>query len=186
MDGHETRRIKSLIHYKDKRSFVMTRYALKNILSEKIGIDFGCFSIISENGNKPVIDRDCEIYFNVSHSGSDGVICISRKYNVGIDLEPHSSGVFCSELSDFVFNKKEYEFALSLLPEEREKFFLKCWTAKEAYCKLLGYGITENFRNFEIVPNQSSMTTRDGLSEIQLFWTDEVKNHCLCVAARPV
>ncbi len=185
MDASESERIRSLVYYKDKRSFAITRYALKKILADKSGLDLESIFIQSLKGQKPSAGDDCGIDFNVSHSDTDSVICVSQNYDVGIDLEPVSSAMFCSELSDSIFTLKEKEIFHSLLSEEKKKFFLKCWTAKEAYCKLLGYGITENFKNLEITLDQDSMIKKVDQSEIHFFWSDAVKNHCMCVAFRP-
>ncbi|BCK76572.1 hypothetical protein AA0242T_2249 [Acetobacter aceti NRIC 0242] len=184
MDADESERIKSLVCYKDKRSFAITRYALKKILADKSSLNLESISIQSLKGQKPSACNDYGAHFNVSHSDTDSVICVSQNYDVGIDLEPVSSSVFCSELSDCVLTAREKEIFHSLLPEEKKQFFLKCWTAKEAYCKLLGCGITENFKNLEITLGQESMIKKVDQSEIHFFWSGTVKNHCICVAFR--
>lgn len=90
------------------------------------------------------------VEFNISHSGNV-VVCAVDSVPVGIDVEhirPIDMKVVnyicCSDELKYIFGQKTYDkdFTIAHNPEFLARFF-EIWTAKEAYCKCLGTGITD-------------------------------------------
>lgn len=90
------------------------------------------------------------IEFNISHSGNI-VVCAVDNMPVGIDVEqirPVNVEVIhricCSDELKYIFGQTTYDTdcAIDHNPETLARFF-EIWTAKEAYCKCLGTGITD-------------------------------------------
>ena len=84
------------------------------------------------------------VNFSVSHAGSVTVVAISPSLNLGIDVELIDQDVtegtvagFCDPLERTVLQK--------LGPAQKAREFIRVWTQKEAYTKLLGSGHSTDF-----------------------------------------
>lgn len=128
------------------------------------------------------------IYFNASHSG-DYVVCAFSDKPVGCDVETAdkknlrvAERYFCPEEIRYIFDENGfessknkpafqenetvvvYESAENSLCAVRIERFVRVWTIKEAYLKLLGTGLTKALDSFEI----------KGLSESEIaIWDKE-------------
>ncbi len=102
------------------------------------------------DGGKPFA-VGLNIHFNISHSGNF-VVCATDKNPVGIDIEkkqaynPSIAKRICSDEETTLLEGSKN-------PSEE---FIKLWTAKEAYGKFLGKGLTEEIfkANLPIKPLQ--------------------------------
>lgn len=101
----------------------------------------------SEHG-KPVCTSH-DVYFSVSHSG-DYVICVADTKEIGVDIEKIKS--VPNTLICKIFNKVEANWAGS--SDER---FLEIWTAKEAYLKLTGLGISGGLKTAVVDPEAKTV-----------------------------
>ena len=98
---------------------------------------------------KPFIAKVHEIsfHFNLSHSASHIYIVCTHEKECGIDVEEIKEIELSPELLNLVMSKEEQEdFALS---HEKEELFFRYWTAKEAYVKAIGKGISLALSNVE-------------------------------------
>ena len=87
-----------------------------------------------ENG-KPYF-TDCDLYFNISHSG-DYVACALSDHPVGMDIQKETE--YKDRVARRVFSETEYE--LLQKSENKQKTFCCIWAKKEAAVKLTGGGI---------------------------------------------
>lgn len=115
---------------------VLLRYAI-DLYSIPIG------SFIKNKYGKPY-DEKKRFYFNISHSG-DYVALIFGKTENGIDIEAVSDGYI--EFCDRVLMQSEYEMLLNTDKAARDEVFMRCWTAKEAYLKYKGIGISAGLKS---------------------------------------
>ena len=92
------------------------------------------------SNGKPYLKNEPDVYFNISHSGQY-VACAVCDNPVGIDIQmivpyrPDTARRVCSAAE------------LKMLENSRvpDVDFIKLWTQKEAYLKMLGYGITRGW-----------------------------------------
>ncbi|HWI26020.1 MAG TPA: 4'-phosphopantetheinyl transferase superfamily protein [Stellaceae bacterium] len=95
---------------------------------------FGCPYVSS-----PVAHRD--LRFNLSHTEGLVACAVSRRGEVGVDVENTARAVEPLALAPTVFAEPEIE-ALAATPEaQRQHRFFAYWTLKEAYIKARGMGI---------------------------------------------
>lgn len=89
---------------------------------------------------KPYL-RDIPLFFNLSHSG-DYVLCALSRREIGADIQ-RLEKCDTKRLAERFFHERERE-CLRRIPgeRERERYFYRLWTAKEAYGKMTGEGIT--------------------------------------------
>lgn len=100
----------------------------------------GSFEIKRTENGKPYINGN-PVYFSISHSKQKAVIALCNK-PVGVDIE--------------LFGERKYANILSRLSTEeqneingKQAGFLKNWTAKEAYIKMLGGTLNEYLKRLE-------------------------------------
>ena len=121
-----------------KRYMICTFLGVKN---ESISIKYNDFQ-------KPIIDSVSNCFFNISHSG-EYVAGIIDSGLTGIDIEKITA--IDIDIVNKFFHPKEKDILqkISQLQELNEKFFL-IWTAKEAYIKALGKGLSKTLASFYV------------------------------------
>lgn len=135
----------------DRRRSLLGEYFLKKLLEQEFGLENVKIEC-QDNGRPFVAEHD--IFISVSHS-KELVCCAASKKPIGIDVELVAP--ISAKLVDRVCTENEKKFVLGCAmasdtindPEILERFF-EIWTAKEAYFKLLGTGIT-NFQSVDVL-----------------------------------
>ena len=108
---------------------------------------------VQPNG-KPRL-HDGRLHFNVSHSGNAMLFAISRKQEIGVDLEFSRRPRRVVELATRWFAPAEAA-ALQVLPESlRQRAFLDLWTCKEAVLKANGDGIASGLHRIAFSMNET-------------------------------
>lgn len=90
---------------------------------------------------KPFVPNS-RLCFNASHSGPLLLLAFAWDQEVGVDVERLRDDFVPEELAVQVFSPREQEALCAVPPEERHAAFLSLWTAKEAYVKALGTGLS--------------------------------------------
>ncbi len=133
----------------------------------KEGLDYDTLHFAVTQEGKPKLCIEPEIYFSLSHS-KDYVGCLISDQPVGLDLESGDKPIevqkVCS-LAQKVCNEKEMDIFSLKDSEEKKKYFLECWTKKEAYSKALGKGLQMDFSQINTEKHEGafwSTWTKDG------------------------
>lgn len=132
------KRIDSFRFEKDKRLSVLAEMLAKKMIARHCSIAPEDITIRSDENGKPyALKSDTE--FNISHSGNM-VACALSDRPVGIDIQKmrHIDDkiiryVCCADELDYILSKEEL----------KQRRFFEVWTAKEAYFKCIGTGITD-------------------------------------------
>lgn len=143
MDEKRKNYINSLKHERSKLLSVAAEWTAKSNAARLLNKEVEEITLIRDQKGKPYIKNN-PLYISISHSG-DFVAVALHSAPVGIDIEVLRSvdlrlkNRICTD-SDSVFLKE------SKSAEEENLKILKIWTAKEAYFKKIGTGIT-NFKS---------------------------------------
>lgn len=121
---------------------------LKEIL-KNYNIDINEKSIIFNKYNKPYL-KEKNIYFNISHSKNLVAIIISNK-DCGIDIQYIDLLKDINKLASKILSNKELENIK--IRKNKNLYFYKQWSKKEAYYKCLGTGIKLSSLNNNIIKN---------------------------------
>jgi 4'-phosphopantetheinyl transferase len=70
--------------------------------------------------------------------------------DVGIDLEAARPITGLASLARRTFSPRETSALLALPPAQRDAAFLRCWTRKEAFLKLVGFGLSVPLDAFDV------------------------------------
>ncbi len=138
---------------KDRRQFIVSRGALRTILSHELDIHprdlrfgynpYGKPSLIPEQGGDT-------LRFNLSHSHGLALIAITKNRDIGIDIERIRRDFSYQPIAESFFSPLENAVLRSLPQHLQHKAFFTCWTRKEAYIKAVGKGLSIPLDRFDV------------------------------------
>jgi 4'-phosphopantetheinyl transferase len=102
-------------------------------------------------------DGDGAPSFSLSHSGDVAVVAIAPE-RVGVDVEVVRPRRYLDRVARRVLTDGELAQWGALREPQQLAMFLRAWTAKEAYLKMLGVGLTRSLRD---VPMHDATTWPD-------------------------
>lgn len=123
---------------------------------------------------KPYLPAQPNVHFNLSHSGHWAICAISRD-PVGVDVElPRCT----AEIAHRFFQPEELD-GLELIPDQLNRL----WTAKEAFVKALGGGLTIPLNSFSVFLQEQGAVLEQTLSPLPYRlheYQAEESRICLC------
>ena len=130
--------------------------------------------------------RGCPLRFSVSHSGGAALLAVAWRREIGVDLERISRALSPEELASQVLSRQEQAWLRSQAPEQRGAAFLRLWTAKEAYVKATGQGLSFPLTRLTLLPkgegNQFEASQIVSLCPIFVCRLDAGPDHLAAVA----
>ncbi len=90
------------------------------------------------------------IQFNISHSQDLALYSFSYQQKIGIDLEYLRENVDYENIAQRFFCEREFKLISTCEQEQKKTIFYQLWTAKEAYLKATGEGLTGGLETLEI------------------------------------
>jgi 4'-phosphopantetheinyl transferase len=149
----EQTRADKLVHQRHRNRFVAMRSALRSILGRYLQISPGSIAFRYGDKGKPGLGREqnrLDLRFNVSHSGSIGILAVAIGREIGVDVETRQEIIDYMAIAQRFFSRREYQ-DLGKVPEElRQRAFLRCWARKEAFVKALGAGLSCSLQSFSV------------------------------------
>ena len=145
----------------------MGRGCLREILGSYLAISPEKIEFIYSERGKPSINY--QLQFNLSHSEEMAICGLTLTSRIGVDLEKMRAMKDLNSLTKRFFCAREHELVEK--SAEKEKLFFQLWTAKEAYLKALGTGISGGLDRVEVGLNPLKLDNVAG--EWQL-WTGEI------------
>ena len=153
LDEDEHERWQRYVFDRSRRQFALCRSSVRSILCRQLDcrndqLTFG----FAEHG-KPfalVAGAPVPISFNVSHSGRHGLVGITSKGRLGVDVEERIPPNDIDGISEFVFGPYEQSDIARATGNDKSHLFFTIWTLKEALIKALGTGFSLNPSRFEI------------------------------------
>lgn len=148
-----------LSHTDVQRRFIVRRAALHIILAKYLskkaitGVDISR----TEKG-KPYLanNNPLGITFNVSHSEDSSLLALSRKENLGVDIERTGRIKCWLGVMKLSMSQYEQDEILKYSKHEQEAAFIRVWTRKEAYTKAIGDGFFYSFTDFSVSVKEES------------------------------
>jgi 4'-phosphopantetheinyl transferase len=155
-----------------RNRYVVAHGALRSILATRLGIapeavviSRRCARCGDATHGKPAVVPAADgpgsedLAFSLSHSQSFAVIAVVSGARVGVDIEVERPRPRLDALAARVLGSEEYADWLDLEPSAQLRGFLRCWTAKEAYLKAIGAGITLPLRDVPVEPEGWTVTS---------------------------
>ncbi len=141
MDPERRERVQKKARREDRVRSVAAELLVRRAVSEILGISEGEVGLYSDENGAPRIRQE-GVFVSISHSG-DYAVCAVSDRPVGIDIEEIRP--MCARVAIGTFSAGEMEY---LSAEENELSgetlvrFYEIWTAKEAYAKMTGNGMS--------------------------------------------
>lgn len=157
----EQRKIQAEKYHKldDKKRCIIAYGLLKHSLVKDFNI-YGIVELIYGKYGRPSLKDYPEIYFSISHSGKWVIVSVG-KYNHGIDIEQSQHDT--RKLFNYVFSNNEKVKAERLNDLSADAYFVRLWTIKEAYIKLLGLGLHKRLSEIEVRDTEKCIVIYDKL-----------------------
>ena len=155
MDEQEQSRWQRLLAGGPRRRFTLCRAALRAILCEQLGCENERLAFGASEYGKPfalVDGAPAAISFNVSHSGSHGLIAFAPAGRLGVDIEERTDRRDIDLLGEAVFGPAERAALALTSGHAKTHLFFRLWTIKEALMKAHGAGFRLDASSFETPP----------------------------------
>ena len=155
----ERKRAEKFHHRIDRNRFVVGRSMLRQALGHVLNIPPADVPIGIDKG-RPYLDPGVSppLFFNLSHSGGSVMLILSRKYQVGIDVEAIRDFPDMDQVANRVMTEDEYVQYMRLEPTQRSDAFYRLWVRKESILKCMGTGFEIEPKRLSVGHNTSSST----------------------------
>lgn len=148
------------------------KFLIKKI--QELGLSFD-FHISVEEKGKPFFTYNSNIHFSISNTFNYVAIAISN-HRIGIDIE--STRKYKENLVKRYFHPKECSFIQFFPLEQRDGVFTRLWTIKEAYVKMTGTGIANNFVEHDLSPDNTILLDQNNDISYQIsILNTEIKSY---------
>jgi len=139
-----------------RHQFVIGRAMLRQVLARYLRIEAREVHFRSTTNGKPELSQQSgvndDLRFNLSHTADAAIIAITRRRQVGVDVERIRMETNALELAERFFSGPEVEWLRSQPTSEQIPAFFTCWTGKEAYIKAHGEGLSMSLSSFGVLP----------------------------------
>ena len=135
-----------------REEFVGSHAFLRSVLGKYLEMDPHEVRFQPTKKGKPEIAEGGNLSFNLSHTQGAAVVALVRKRNVGVDVERVREDTEAMDLAERFFSAAEVEWLRSQPATKTVSSFFSCWTAKEAYMKARGTGISAPLSGFSVIP----------------------------------
>jgi 4'-phosphopantetheinyl transferase len=127
----------------DQARFALCRSTLRRLLAEATGTPSLELQLGEGPYGKPfLIHPEHGPHFNLSHTKGLAVIALSKAHSLGVDTEAADRSVKALELAARVFTPDEISTLTPLEDSALTERFFRYWTAKEAFLKATGRGLS--------------------------------------------
>jgi 4'-phosphopantetheinyl transferase len=158
----------------DRDRFLLTRYVLRKLISQYLGLEPGCTAFEVDYFGKPYIPNYRDFQFNISHSEALILIAFCRTYRIGIDVEHMRPLEDAEQIAATFFARAEFEDYQATPASLQQEAFFNCWTRKEAFIKAVGKGLAYPLDSFQVSfrpDQQAALLSIQGEPEGRTPWT---------------
>lgn len=160
---------------RDRERWLAGRLAQRMILARELGADLAEIEYATGVNGKPSLAGRHEgaLEFNLSHSGSCGLLAFTRGVPLGVDVEEVHPIEDIRAIAERHFAPEEQERLFALPAAEQEEGFYRLWTRKEAYIKAIGTGLSHALDRFAVThePEHCRFVHLDGDAEAAASWS---------------
>lgn len=151
LDAGERARAERFLRRQDRDRFIASHAALRIVLGAALDCDPAAVAYtVSSTGRPSLTGFDAgRLDFNLSHSGRHALVALSTAAWIGVDVEVRRPIPDALRIARAHFHPSE-SAALEAAGPDRENAFYAVWTAKEAYVKAVGAGLSMPLRDFAV------------------------------------
>ncbi|MGL5033283.1 MAG: 4'-phosphopantetheinyl transferase family protein [Microcystaceae cyanobacterium] len=146
---------------------------LRIILAQYLNCEPSVLNFTYTEKGKPLIVSFGHLHqleFNLSHSQDLALIGINYAGKIGVDIEYRREIEDCLSLAKRFFSAQDYLFLAQTSGEAQQKLFFQLWTAKEAYLKATGKGISGGLDQVQIGFSPTRFIALEGSFDLAQQW----------------
>lgn len=145
----ERERANRYAHRAAREQFATARAFVRLVLARYLGTHPRRIRFEQTNTGKPMLPGR-PLHFNVSHSHELGLIAVTRRGEVGIDIERVRTMPTFLDMAGRYFTPCESSAIRDLPRTVSEEAFFHVWTRKEAFLKAIGLGLSHGLERFAV------------------------------------
>jgi 4'-phosphopantetheinyl transferase len=144
LDSDERHRSERLLDRSKADSFIVARARMRQILARYLELTpNNIVFTYGEQGKPELADQhDQTLKFNLAHAGYWGVVALTIRADVGVDMEQIDQKLDYDKIAKNIFSADEIDRLQNTPILRRRRNFYRMWTRKEARLKLLGTGFS--------------------------------------------
>ena len=144
LGAEERVRAEGFISAPVRERYVRSHAFLRNVLSTFVGEDPARVAFERLPNGKPVLFDALSrgVWFNLSHCRTHVAVAVAGTPHVGVDVECVRDGTDSLGIARRFFSPAEFQRLANCSPERVDEMFVRIWTAKEAFLKAIGAGIS--------------------------------------------
>jgi len=153
LSSDEQKRAKRFCFERERARFVASRVLLRRILAyytrtepSKLQFDYG------SRGKPSLVEGVAgdRIRFNLAHSNAGAIYALTLDRDIGVDFEAVVPIPEYQQIADRFFSSREKATLQALAGNDKLEAFFKIWTAKEAYLKACGEGLSQPLDSIDV------------------------------------
>ncbi|MGL5832081.1 MAG: 4'-phosphopantetheinyl transferase family protein [Waterburya sp.] len=133
-----------------KSRFIAARGILRQLLGNYLKVSPCSLTFTYSDRGKPQLPHNSLLQFNLSHSQNYGLFGFTLNHLIGVDLEYQRVMPDALNIAQRFFSVREFKMLAEVPQEQQSKLFFQLWTAKEAYLKAIGTGLSGSLASIEI------------------------------------
>lgn len=133
--------------------FIVGRGCIRKILGGYLKINPANIQFKYSTTGKPELSSDFydpNLQFNYSQSGNYGLLGVTDQRCIGVDIEKIREDIDFQPVAERFFTSDEVSYLTQLAEDSQRVGFFRMWTAKEAYLKATGIGLSRSFSQLDI------------------------------------
>jgi 4'-phosphopantetheinyl transferase len=141
------------VHHRHR--FIAARGILRQLLGNYLKVNPCSLTFTYSDRGKPRLATDLALQFNISHSEAYALLGFTLDHLIGVDLEYQKPMTDAVKIAQRFFSPREFKILEATPPKEQAQLFFRFWTAKEAYLKAIGTGLSGSLAEVEVVIDES-------------------------------
>lgn len=144
-----------------QNNFIINRGLLRAILAKYLPTNPHEIEFNYQSKGKPFIinSNPNQIKFNLSHKNKYTIYSICNN-DLGIDIEAIRSNINVEDIAKRFFTAHEYNKLCRFSAAKQLEYFFQLWTAKEAYLKAIGEGLSGGLNSINLSKKDNDKTWR--------------------------
>lgn len=142
----------------EQRRHLAGRMLVRLALSRHFAVPPAQWSFAPDGHGKPWVVHPWwarpHLAFNLSHSSGVAVVAVTAGARVGVDVEDIAARPAPLHVAARFFSPAEVRQLHACPSSQQPTQFYRCWTAKEAYVKALGRGLSIPLEHFSACPRE--------------------------------
>jgi len=149
LSPHEQSRCNAYLHEAEKIRYTGNHRVVRKILAQYLQAPAGKIVFDMARQGKPFI-KNAGLFFSYTYRGNSGLLAVSRRGEVGVDIEKIKPLHDLAAFADFSFSAQEKKMIFESSEEQRDDTLFTFWTFKEAIIKCLGVGLNADLTQIDL------------------------------------